>query len=193
MKNYKKKNTQLISLYVLVLIIALLTTSSYLLISFKNARKLEDEITADIIERLDDKIKALEQERDLAYQEQAMVKNCSLSSVECANQDNLTKSKEFNALVKSFWRLETGNGSSYAWLKHNNAGGIKDSKGNYRVYENKEAGIEDLRKELEAYVRDYGYDLKAIRAEYCGKTCDLDTDLKEITAIYNEEMSRDYE
>ncbi|CAM3603673.1 glucosaminidase domain-containing protein [Erysipelothrix urinaevulpis] len=98
------------------------------------------------------------------------------------------ENNEFEALVESTWRIETGNGTSSLWTKQNNAGGIKDAHtGKYKVYETKEQGKHDLRILLSEYVKAYGYDLKSIRNRYC--QCGP-SDLKEFTQIYKEELNR---
>lgn len=96
--------------------------------------------------------------------------------------------KEFNALVSATFRLETGNGSSYLWTEHNNAGGIKCGV-EYCSYSSKSEGMVSLAQLLERYVDKYGYDLEAIRYEYCGSHCG-DGDLQTFTEIFNQEKER---
>lgn len=92
------------------------------------------------------------------------------------------------ALVNATWRLETGNGTSFMWVEHNNAGGIKCGV-DYCSYESEEQGRESLESLLVAYVDDYGYDLESIRLEYCGSHCGIE-DLNIFTQIYNEELNK---
>lgn len=95
--------------------------------------------------------------------------------------------KDFNALVGATFRLETGNGTSYLWNEHNNAGGIKCGVV-YCSYDSEQDGMKALASLLERYVDKYGYDFKAIRYEYCGSHCG-DVDLQTFKTIYHEERN----
>lgn len=74
---------------------------------------------------------------------------------------------QWTALVNATFDVETGNGTSYLWKHHFNAGGIKLTDTEYRSYANEEEGLKVLKSLLREYVETYGYNLKSIRARYC--------------------------
>lgn len=92
----------------------------------------------------------------------------------------------FEALVHATWRLETGNGTSYLWTAHNNAGGIRYTQ-EYAHFESQEEGMQVLRELLEWYVDQFGYDFVSIRDMYCD--CG-GNDYEIFMQIYNEEMEK---
>lgn len=62
----------------------------------------------------------------------------------------------------------------------------------YKSYPSKEKGLNALETLLKAYVKDYRYDLKAIRYEYCGPHCG-DKDYQTFKQIYYEELEKQNE
>lgn len=86
--------------------------------------------------------------------------------------------------MRSTFRIETGNGKSFAWEVLNNPGGIKCGT-EYCVYKSKEDGKAALETLLEEYVSKYGYNLKAIRDRYC--QCG-GNDLEVFEEIFEEEL-----
>lgn len=97
--------------------------------------------------------------------------------------------REWLALVSATFRLETGNGTSNMWVNHYNAGGIKCWNGNndYCSYESEEEGLQALESLLESYVRDFGYDFKAIRNKYNPGD---GQDYERFMVIYYEELNK---
>lgn len=89
--------------------------------------------------------------------------------------------------MNATWRIETGNGTSALWQNYNNAGGIKCGN-DYCRYKNKEHGYNELKELLLRYRKKYGFDLEAIRYEYCGSHCG-EKDLQVFTEIFNEERN----
>lgn len=98
---------------------------------------------------------------------------------------------EWRALVIATWRLETGNGSSYLWKHHFNAGGIKNNDNEYKSYSNEERGLNDLKTLLRRYVNKYGYDIKKIRSIYCPTTeKGCEGDYEKFIEIYEGELRK---
>ena len=92
--------------------------------------------------------------------------------------------RDFEALVRATFRLETGNGSSKLWLSHNNAGGTKCGS-ELCKYATQEEGLDHLARLLRTYVDRFGYDFEAIRSMYSESD---DTEL--FTQIYYEEREK---
>ncbi|QIK68763.1 glucosaminidase domain-containing protein [Erysipelothrix sp. HDW6C] len=113
----------------------------------------------------------------------------TLDSVQETDYQDLTSTREFEALVNATFRIETGHGTSSLWLNSNNAGGIKCGV-EYCEYQTPQDGMNDLRTLLQSYVERFGYDLKAIRDLYC--QCGYG-DLETFTEIYNNELGGGYE
>lgn len=101
----------------------------------------------------------------------------------------------FEVLVSAMFRYETGNGNSPLWTEFNNAGGIicftsadRCTRDGFQIYDSQEHGMSSLRYHMELYVAKYGYDLRAIRSEYCYECGE--TDVVEFTKIYQEEIEK---
>lgn len=132
---------------------------------------------------LDEKDELIKEIKELEYKA-SRKRYCSLENVECFDEDN----PKWTALVRATWRIETGNGSSVVWNEKNNAGGIMVGS-EYKSYPSKEHGLKALEKLLMAYVKDYRYNLKDIRNEYCGSHCG-EEDYLTFKQIFNEEMEK---
>lgn len=98
---------------------------------------------------------------------------------------------EWRALITATWRLETGNGSSYLWNTHFNAGGIKNYNNEYKSYPSKKQGLQALETLLKGYVDLYGYDIKKIRSIYCPTTeKGCEGDYEKFIEIYEGELKK---
>lgn len=100
---------------------------------------------------------------------------------------------KWRALVIATFRIETGNGTSYLWNQHSNAGGIKNYNNEYKSYDSKKDGLEALETLLQRYVDLYGYDIKKIRSIYCPVSdSGCLGDYEKFIEIYKEELWNEY-
>ena len=99
---------------------------------------------------------------------------------------------EFEALVNTTFKLETGHGKSNLWVKHNNPGGIRCLEqpctyDGWQIYETPEEGMNAMRTLLRKYYVDiFGMDLKAIRKKYCPPCSDKE--FNEFKYMYDKEL-----
>lgn len=179
MKEQKQIFKELLILIILSSIATLLTAS---LVYAYSIPKRIDEINITL-DQIDKNIEKLEEDINQVQFEKSFERTCQLEVVDCEFE---WKAK---ALVSATWRLETGNGKSTLWQQNNNAGGIKCGN-EYCSYQTKEQGYKALETLINQYIDKYGFDLKAIRKEYCGSHCG-EEDLIEFQKIYEEELNNE--
>lgn len=135
------------------------------------------------LDQIDKNIEELEEDINQIQFEKSFERTCQLEVIDCEFE---WKAK---ALVSATFRLETGNGKSEVWLQNNNAGGIKCGN-EYCSYQTKEQGYKALETLINQYIKKHGFDLSAIRYEYCGSHCGIE-DLIEFEKIYQEELNNE--